>query len=503
MVCRSFQGSSMKKIITVWLAGFLLLGCWNMAQAKADDASMPPAEINDRAGLEAIAQQPDGNYLLTCDIDMGDKPWEPLAFSGTLNGNGHTLYNLTIEQPGVDRAQTVDGNHRGYDTVFASLFSVTEHATIRDLQIRNMKVSVETDENCFAAGIAGYAAGTEIADCSISGRIQLTMSNKMCGVAGVVGYGYGTVTNTDVDTTLVLVDTNREVRCEEFLGGVLACGYTDIDGCEIRLDGYASVHGYVHNGGIVGMDHIHPRDKSHKGYVKNCTVDATIRFFEDNEDRRAYCREYIGERLNKQAILSNNTTVGFESIESKNFDQPLLPEACAQPQYTETVTEPTCTEFGYTTFTCATCGYSYTDRFTPPAHHAGEWETVQEPTYAQTGLRERFCTGCGVKMEEEELPVLRPAERCTLSDAAVELGYPASYQLTARLTPEDVSNTGLVWSSADAAVATVDDTGMIQTAGEGTATITCASADGFVQASCTVTVHDTLWQSIEKILKLR
>ncbi len=60
-----------------------------------------------------------------------------------------------------------------------------------------------------------------------------------------------------------------------------------------------------------------------------------------------------------------------------------------QHTYTETVTEPTCEQDGYITYTCA-CGYSYTDNVVPALGHdyvlAGQDETIW--TYA--------CTRCGL-----------------------------------------------------------------------------------------------------------
>ena len=60
-----------------------------------------------------------------------------------------------------------------------------------------------------------------------------------------------------------------------------------------------------------------------------------------------------------------------------------------QHTYTETVTEPTCEQDGYTTYTCS-CGYSYTDNIVPALGHdyilAGQDETIW--TYA--------CTRCGL-----------------------------------------------------------------------------------------------------------
>ena len=37
---------------------------------------------------------------------------------------------------------------------------------------------------------------------------------------------------------------------------------------------------------------------------------------------------------------------------------------CENPQYTKTITESTDEQYGYTTYTCSQCGYTYTDNYT-------------------------------------------------------------------------------------------------------------------------------------------
>ena len=79
-------------------------------------------------------------------------------------------------------------------------------------------------------------------------------------------------------------------------------------------------------------------DKTKAGYVKGCAVDADIAFFEDNRDRRAYCKPYVGEPLNHYVTISENTTVHFRNGETFDYDTVLLPEMCSDPVYTDVVT---------------------------------------------------------------------------------------------------------------------------------------------------------------------
>ena len=327
-----------------------------------------PIEIFAPQELADIANNPGRDYVLSSDIDMKGFHWVPFPFSGTLDGAGHTVYNLRVDQPGTQREISVDGNRVEYDTVFAGLFSHLDSAVIKDLTLMNIRINVTTGENCFLGGLAGYARDVKIQDVRVSGRLHLTMASRMGGVGGIIGFGNGSISGSAADVELVFVDTNRKVKCEQFMGGIAACGYLDLQDCSVKLEGYASVHGYVHSGGLLGMYHVHDeaQRKVHPGYVRGCTVDGHIRFFENNKDRRAYCRRFVGEELHRNLEVQENAYTRFIRDERDNFRINLLPEMCETPVYTAAVTLPTAGAFGFTAYTCRTCGYLFSDDFTAP-----------------------------------------------------------------------------------------------------------------------------------------
>lgn len=84
-------------------------------------------------------------------------------------------------------------------------------------------------------------------------------------------------------------------------------------------------------------------------------------------------------------------------------DDPIVPsEPVHEHSYSEKVTEATCVEAGYTTYTCD-CGDTYVDnRVSATGHSWGEWVTTKEPTEAATGTAERSCSEC----DEKESKVL-------------------------------------------------------------------------------------------------
>lgn len=103
--------------------------------------------------------------------------------------------------------------------------------------------------------------------------------------------------------------------------------------------------------------------------------------------------------------------------------------------YVPTVTKPTCTEQGYTTYTCSVCGDSYIADYTKPTDHSfssqwstddenhwhacvnGDaiadkeahnfaWVTDKEATASEKGSKHEECTVCGYSKAAVEIPAL-------------------------------------------------------------------------------------------------
>ncbi len=449
--------------------------------------------IYDETGLRAISQDPGGSYELMADIDLKDALWQPLEFSGILDGNGHTVFNVKIRETNPAHHTTIDGNHIHYDTLSAGLFSYASGATIRNLHLLNVDVRIAVDDHVFAAGLVGIADDTAISGCSVEGRIYVTTPRKMFGAGGLVGFGSGTIADCSTDVLTVIVDTNPAERSEAFQGGLLACGQSDIDRCTVKTTGYASLTGYMHTGGIVGMFHKSIHDDPTVHHILDCTVSATEYYYEDNPDPRRYCYPIYGEvPTSDTRLIARNAVLSFDKHQSPIVGIVLQPEKDAAPVYTSVVTPPTCTAFGYTTYTCSVCGYSYADDFTAPAHRPGPWTTVQEATYAAPGLAAVFCTVDGVLLQEEVLPQ-------KTYETSLDLTYRSTRSLAA-LLPDGAPTAGIVWASTDERVVTVDADGNLRCVGPGAATVTASAPDGVVFATFGVGATLTWWQWLVKIL---
>ena len=113
------------------------------------------------------------------------------------------------------------------------------------------------------------------------------------------------------------------------------------------------------------------------------------------------------------ADATKTNTEDSEAVE----DETTIPTQTTGPaepghkhSYSAQVVTPTCTEDGYTVYTCS-CGDSYTgDRVSEVGHEWGSWVTTKCPTTTSTGTAERKCSSCNT-IETKTLEMLHVA--CT------------------------------------------------------------------------------------------
>ena len=114
--------------------------------------------------------------VLTADIDLNNEPWTPIgpdrdsAYTGTFDGQGHTVKNLSVTvnvQPGR-----------------AGLFGCVKDGTIRKLTVAG-SVSCTANQG-WCGGIAGYAKSETIENCASLCTVSCTGIDARVG--GIVGY---------------------------------------------------------------------------------------------------------------------------------------------------------------------------------------------------------------------------------------------------------------------------------------------------------------------------
>ncbi len=151
------------------------------------------------AGVSALAKE--GNTFqgitlnLTTDVDLSGLAWTPIKnFQGTFNGGGHTVYNMYVE---LEEGQS-------------GLFEHLYEATVKDLVLKQAEVVVTETNTYFYQGIlAGWAQGSNIENCGVTGSITANLGEDAGGpaIGGLIGSckGVDSLTNcwstADVKTT--------------------------------------------------------------------------------------------------------------------------------------------------------------------------------------------------------------------------------------------------------------------------------------------------------------
>lgn len=364
-----------------------------------------PVQLSAPEDLLLLAQDPSGDFVLTEDIYLDpDTAWIPPVFSGHLDGQGHTIYNARATRFAEETRTVYDGNYKEYDGAFAGFFGILDGAVVENLNLVNASVFIPDSTACvFASPLAGLMEnGAVVRNCSVQGYADISTSGHCFGVGGFAGYGSGRIESSSADVILSCVDTDAEYKDEQFMGGAYSAGYIDLVDCKIRIDGYDSDHGYVHNGGLVGMYIIYPKGTSYAGEIRNNHVEGRIRFFEDNRDRRAYCAPYIGEVL-QWTYEWGGCTEDFERDEVFTYDEILKPCPHGELYWTETTVEPDYGVQGYRELCCTECDFAYRTDYRAPLKQeirvldtAAAEEAVseaQEAVKAQQGLDPKALAG--------------------------------------------------------------------------------------------------------------
>ena len=501
----------MKRFLYTILAVLMLTVPVAAAQAEAAETTEPEEVIIPITSVEEllkIQEDLEGHYSLEADLNLNDITWMPLPFSGIFEGNGHTIYNLYIRVPGIiptdpdkpqiiDRRNSMDGENRSYSTAYAGLFSVLENAEIRDLHIMGADVALESDENCFAAILAGYMKDSVISGCSVNGRVDMRSVKQMNGIGGLVGFGSGTIEGCKADVELSFRDVRGRGRGgEQYLGGLMANGNANLIDNQVTVRGWDYARSEVHCGGLIGMFYTY--DRQRPGKITGNQVSGSLTYMEDQGDMQGDCDGLIGDEKSMPTLLKDNEAQ--VECDRQNFpNSKLYPNACEDAQYEDSLVEPTCTEWGYVLHSCTTCDYTYKTDFVMPTHTPGDWTVVTEPTLTEPGLEQLICSKCGGVMEEREIPKLPTVSKCEISDG-LNLKYKESATLTPEIEPADAPDKTVTWSSSNEEVATVDANGVVTATGRGEALITCKSNDGGAESHCFVQVEFTAGQWLIMVL---
>lgn len=287
------------------------------------------------------------------------------------------------------------------------------------------------DNRLYSGGIAGYLTGTSaITNCvnnsSVTAFCKGTIYGNYstyCYTGGITGYQNNTSTvensyNTgDISSRAYHHYYDCYSHSYSYSGGIASQSDGTIKNCyntgSISSVSEAGCYKHVHSGGIAGEGNaescINLGNVTGEGdyitissiasqTIKNCYyLRGTANYGKHNTTDTATTAVALSETQMK--LKSVFGYLDFENVWllEKGMDYPQLisnPETAIEHthEYTAVVTEPTCTEQGYTTHTCS-CGDSYVDTYVNALGHKYT-SKVTKPTCTEQGYTTHTCS-CG------------------------------------------------------------------------------------------------------------
>ncbi|HRX16143.1 MAG TPA: fibronectin type III domain-containing protein, partial [Spirochaetota bacterium] len=254
--------------------------------------------IHNAQELNDVRNDLAADYLVVEDINLAGAytPWVPIGnnsspFTGTFNGNGHTIRNLKII-----------ANHMNKG-LFGYIGDGSAVVKIMDVVLTGFELTASNTSSVeYIGSIAGYCYGAIIQDCDVSGNISvegkayiggITGYNSAGGiiensesdvviegsyvnnnpVGGLVGGNRGLITNSvarvdiDVNTrigtggiagssvsgaTITYCSVNvKKIRSNEKVGGIIGANNGVVNYCNVNSDN-GSITGTKWVGGFVG-----------------------------------------------------------------------------------------------------------------------------------------------------------------------------------------------------------------------------------------------------------
>lgn len=219
-------------------------------------AASNPYLIATAGDLLQIKSAPKASYRLVADIDCGGVTLPTVdEFSGTLDGDGHTVSNITVYSSGkaaffndCSKATIKNINFYNYNlhlsgsSEAAVIAYMSLGGTFDNIHIRRLNVDGDSFSGSFSPIVARAWTGTNISECEVSGASIVLPS--AAGVSGIVGdmrtgssvsasafsgsitaannVGGIVVSTTTGDETITNCHVDADLKAQHSIGGIVA-----------------------------------------------------------------------------------------------------------------------------------------------------------------------------------------------------------------------------------------------------------------------------------------
>ncbi|HOJ69831.1 MAG TPA: GLUG motif-containing protein, partial [Candidatus Hydrogenedentes bacterium] len=190
---------------------------------------IPIATLDDLNKIGRVTGYPlNGYYILTADIDASaTASWnngagfQPIGnnttpFTGTLDGQGHAIRNLTIN--------LTSGRYAGLFRVIGST------GVVQNLRLEGGSVSLSASvEKAYAGFLAGFCGGT-IRNCSSTGGVNLSCHYQAFG-GGLIGKTEGGSISDAYATGSVTSSSSSYSSSYSYAGGLVGANNAALTNC--------------------------------------------------------------------------------------------------------------------------------------------------------------------------------------------------------------------------------------------------------------------------------
>ncbi len=517
---------------------------------RGEGTKLSPYLITEESHLVGIANgdtDESAYYRLENNIKLRSYDWKPIDFSGTFDGNGHTISNVKIGDRGSNysnlglfgensgtitnltvQAEIVTASENtgclvGYNTgnidncmTMGTITASNSNGNVGGIVGENYayygkgKISNSYSE-CFISGEARYVGGivgtcqnNVLTNCGFYGKLSDLIAVNAGGIVGWLG-GYGSAEIKDCYNNSE-INMSNSIYDSSSVGGII--GYADNSNFTIQNCYNKSVieSGSKLTGGLigeVGQINISINNCYNLGDINAASdyVGGLIACFHYDSSLKMENCYSKGNIINENADCAAGIIGRIVSYGYNNFDAEI--KNCAV--FAEVKGNTAEAIIGSNGDVDNFINVFYNKDLADDSKKFGYGFTTNELKDKDTYLYWDFDDTWDIdKNYNDGYPYLKALGINTsgveLNKASLNMIEGDTYNLAANITPSNASNKKIMWISDDKTVVSVDDNGTVTAIGEGTAQIKAVTKDGGYTAKCDIIVKDKDY--LEKTLTL-
>ena len=294
--------------------------------ATAEQLLALSASVNDGSAYGYPGQF----FVLTADIDLKDVEWQPIGhmdltdmsnyncmFMGTLDGQGHTISNVTF--------------HSDYPVCGVGVVGMSL-GEVKNLTVQNVDIRCEDTYSMAIGGVIGYNMGV-IHDVTLTGENHIVGVNA---IGGIAGGSTQSIWNCTVDGTTIHVLGDNDFSSGRIIqedvaecGGLVVGGFFGgtLDNCTAKGTVIAEGNEPVGLGGIAGC--LEMMDS-----ITNCTAEVEI------------ISEHGGHAIGGLCGYSGTHSVGDIALATEGVQSSVYPGVIDNCHVTAKINIPSATHVG-------------------------------------------------------------------------------------------------------------------------------------------------------------